>query len=116
LALGRFLREELRATAAMDLSDGLSLDLRRMCEASSLRAEIVIPPICLGGSLDHGLHGGEDYELLFTVSSRAKVPVEFEGLRLTQIGVMRQGKAEVEMEGAPLRAMGWDHFNLIGRN
>jgi thiamine-monophosphate kinase len=112
LALGRFIREELRATAAMDLSDGLSLDLRRMCEASGLRAEIVIPPICLGGNLDQGLHGGEDYELLFTVPSRVRVPRAFEGLPLTRIGTMFRGKAEVELYGRPLEALGWDHFAM----
>jgi thiamine-monophosphate kinase len=110
LALGRFLRENLRATAAMDLSDGLSLDLRRMCQASGLRAEIVDPPVCLGGTLDQGLHGGEDYELLFTVPPRMLVPRAFEGLRLTRIGTMCSGKPGVQLYGAPLEALGWDHF------
>jgi thiamine-monophosphate kinase len=110
LALGRFIREELRATAAMDLSDGLSLDLARMCEASGLRAEIGMPPIFPGANLEQALHGGEDYELLFTLPARVAVPMEFEGLPLTRIGVMRRGKAEVIMNGAPLEALGWDHF------
>src|SRR5262249_27881546 len=68
LALGRFLREEFGATAAMDLSDGLSLDLHRMCAASGLHAEITAPPVFPGATLDEALHGGEDYELLFTAS------------------------------------------------
>jgi len=111
LALGRFVREELRATAAMDLSDGLSLDLRRMCEASGLKAEIAIPPIYPGATLDQALHGGEDYELLFTVPRRVEVPMEFDGLPLTRIGAMRAGKAGlVLLNGAPLDALGWDHF------
>jgi thiamine-monophosphate kinase len=109
LALGRFVREELRATAAMDLSDGLSIDLRRMCETSGLKAEIGIPPIYRGATLEQALHGGEDYELLFTVPARANVPMEFEGLPLTRIGVMRRG-AGVTLDGAPLAALGWDHF------
>jgi thiamine-monophosphate kinase len=83
---------EAGATAAMDLSDGLSLDLRRMCEASGLRAEITMPPIYPGATLEQALHGGEDYELLFTAPPRAKVPEEFEGVPLTRIGVMRRGR------------------------
>ena len=110
LTLGRFLREKLHATAAMDLSDGLSLDLRRMCEASGVKAEIGMPPIYAGATPEQALHGGEDYELLFTVPSRMKVPAEFEGVPLTRLGAMRRGKAGVELNGAPLEALGWDHF------
>jgi thiamine-monophosphate kinase len=109
LALGRFIREELRATAAMDLSDGLSLDLARLCEASGLRAEIAMPPIYRGASREQALHGGEDYELLFTAPARVKAPAEFGGVPLTRIGAMRRG-AGVILEGAPLEALGWDHF------
>jgi thiamine-monophosphate kinase len=110
LALGRFVRESLRATAAMDLSDGLSIDLRRMCEASGLKAEIGRPPIYPGATVEQALHGGEDYELLFTVPSRVSVPREFEGVPLTRIGAMRRGKVGVLLNGAPLETLGWDHF------
>jgi thiamine-monophosphate kinase len=110
LDLGRFVGEKLHATAAMDLSDGLSLDLRRMCEASELRAEITTPPIYPGATLAQALHGGEDYELLFTVPPRVPVPREFERLPLTRIGTMRQGRPAVALDGAPLAALGWDHF------
>lgn len=109
LALGRFLREHLHATAAMDLSDGLSLDLQRMCEASKLKAEIGLPPQFRGATAEQALHGGEDYELLFTLPPRVDPPAEFEGLPLTRIGLMRRG-AGVELEGSPLEARGWDHF------
>jgi thiamine-monophosphate kinase len=111
LALGRFLREHLRATAAMDLSDGLSLDLRRMCVASKLEAAIEPPPVYPGATLDQALHGGEDYELLFTVPPRTRVPEQFEKVPLTRIGVMRRGKAgSVRLNGDPLPALGWDHL------
>jgi thiamine-monophosphate kinase len=111
LALGRFLRERLGATAAMDLSDGLSLDLHRMCLASELAAEIGEPPRYRGATSEQALHGGEDYELLFTVPAKAPVPRQFQGLPLTRIGTMRKGrKGAVEMNGAPLAPLGYDHF------
>jgi thiamine-monophosphate kinase len=111
LALGSFLRTRLKATAAMDLSDGLSLDLHRLCRASRLRAEIAAPPRFRGATLEQALHGGEDYELLFTTPPRARVPREFEGLPLTRIGVMRPGRAgEIRLDGMPLGALGYDHF------
>jgi thiamine-monophosphate kinase len=108
VALGRFLRMQVRATAAMDLSDGLSLDLWRMCEASGLRAEIGIPPVFRGATRAQALHGGEDYELLFT--ARDAVPEEFEGVRLTRIGTMRKGTVGVELDGVELERGGWDHL------
>ncbi len=111
LALGRYLRTRLRASAAMDLSDGLSLDLRRLCKASGLSAEIEAPPAFRGATLAQALHGGEDYELLFTVSPRTRVPERFEGLRLTRIGTMRKDRAgEIRMNGASLEPLGYDHF------
>jgi thiamine-monophosphate kinase len=111
LALGRFLRVRLRASAAMDLSDGLSLDLDRMCLASGLSAEIEAPPRFPGATLEQALHGGEDYELLFTVRPSARVPAEFEGVPLTRIGAMRQGRAgAVKLAGKPLPPLGYDHF------
>ncbi len=109
LALGRFLRR-LGATAAMDLSDGLSLDLDRLCRASRVKAEISAPPIYPGASLRQALDGGEDYELLFTAPRSVPVPPQFEGLPLTRIGTIRRGRASVELDGAPLPPRGWDHF------
>lgn len=111
LALGQYVREKLRATAAMDISDGLSLDLRRMCLASNVSAVISAPPRFAGASVEQALHGGEDYELLFTVRPGTRVPERFGGLRLTRIGQMLNGAAgEVLFEGKRLEAKGWDHF------
>ena len=90
LALGQYLSQELRATSAMDLSDGLSLDLYRMATESRAGAEIRSEdvPVFPGATLDQALHGGEDYELLFTLNPRRKPPSSFQGLPLTAIGVI----------------------------
>jgi thiamine-monophosphate kinase len=112
LALGQFLREKLRATAAIDISDGLSLDLERVCLASGVSADIVEPPSFPGTTAEQALHGGEEYELLFCVRSGTKVPAQFEGLPLTRIGVIAStGPAgEIRLEGKPLKVRGFDHF------
>jgi thiamine-monophosphate kinase len=111
LALGQYLRARLNATAAMDLSDGLSLDLHRLSKASGLSAEIEAPPTFRGATLTQALHGGEDYELLFTLPGKRLPSETFEGLRLTRIGTMRKGRAgEVRMDGAVLEPRGYDHF------
>jgi thiamine-monophosphate kinase len=112
--LGRFLREKVRATAAMDLSDGVSLDLHRMGLASGLRAEIQMPPVYAGATVEQALHGGEDYELLFTAPPRTGVPDAFAGVALTRIGTMRKGHpGAVELDGKPLAPRGYDHFRYL---
>ncbi len=90
LALGRFLAEKLHVQAAMDLSDGLSLDLFRMAAESRVGAEIWAEalPVFPGANRHQALHGGEDYELLFTLGSGRQVPQSFEGIPLTAIGVV----------------------------
>ncbi len=112
LELGRYLRKTLKATAAMDLSDGLSLDLHRLSLASGLSASLDRePPAFRGASLEDALHGGEDYELLFTLPPRARPPAEYEGLALTRIGTMVKGKpGAVSLLGHPLKPRGYDHF------
>jgi len=98
----------------MDLSDGLSLDLHRLAAASGLCAEIAAPPVYRGATLEQALHGGEDYELLFTAPARVRVPREFEGLTLTRIGTMRRGTAgAVQMDGKPLPPLGYDHLRNL---
>jgi thiamine-monophosphate kinase len=94
----------------MDLSDGISLDLHRLCLASRLSAEIEEPPRYPGASLQQALHGGEDYELLFTARA-VRVPSDFEGLPLTRIGTMRKGTpGAITLNGAPLPQLGYDHL------
>lgn len=112
LALGRALRTTLKATAAMDLSDGLSLDLKRLCLASGVAAVLErTPPRFPGASEQQALHGGEDYELLFTLRPDVAAPPKLEGVMLTRIGTVRPGTpGEIEYLGRPLPPMGYDHF------
>jgi thiamine-monophosphate kinase len=111
LSLGIFLRERLRASAALDLSDGLSLDLHRLCLASRVSAVIQPPPRFRGATPDQALHGGEDYELLFTVPPGTRVPARFEGTLLTRIGRIEKDRAGIVLlDGAPLTPLGYDHF------
>jgi thiamine-monophosphate kinase len=111
LELGEFLRARLRATSCMDLSDGLSLDLRRICLASGVAAEITDPPRFPGASFEQALHGGEDYELLFTVRPGTRVPARLNRLPLTRIGTIIEGSpGEVRCNGRRLEPLGYDHF------
>jgi thiamine-monophosphate kinase len=102
----------LGVSAGMDLSDGLSLDLQRLCLESHVSAELESdPPIAPGASLQQALHGGEDYELLFTAPPKKKIPKRLDRLPVTQIGRIRQGRAgEVRFRGRLLKAKAFDHF------
>jgi thiamine-monophosphate kinase len=101
---GRKLRG--RATAAMDVSDGLSLDLRRLCEASAVAAELDAIPIARGATETQALHGGEDYELLFTLPPRVKPPAGS-----FRIGAVVKGNpGEIRLRGEPVPPLGYDHF------
>jgi len=112
LDLGRFLRQRLRATSAMDISDGLSLDLHRLCSASAVGAVIEQqPPAFPGARLEQVLHGGEDYELLFTVPAGQRVPCVYRGVKLARIGTIVRGRpGTVFFKGTPLEPLGYDHF------
>jgi thiamine-monophosphate kinase len=127
IALGRWLAKNRLATAMMDLSDGLSTDLPRLCAASGVGARINaarIPtaranafPIQLKSELlGLALHGGDDYELLFTVSPRAlkRIPRSFGGMPITAIGEITESRSLllVETDGREQRFPnhGWDPF------
>jgi thiamine-monophosphate kinase len=104
LALGRKLAG--KATACIDLSDGLSLDLHRLCKESHVAAKLERIPMVRGASLKRALHGGEDYELLFTLPPRMKPPAG-----TTRIGAIMRGKAgTVWFKGKKLAPRGYDHF------
>ncbi|MGH9557969.1 MAG: thiamine-phosphate kinase [Bryobacteraceae bacterium] len=94
------------ATSCIDLSDGISLDLHRLCLESRVSAEIERVPVAPGATLERALHGGEDYELLFTLPEGAKPP-----RGTMRIGKIVRGKpGEVKFNGRPLASAGYDHF------
>ena len=114
LAVARCLRETLKASSCMDVSDGISLDLKRLCLASGVSAEIVDPPLFPGASLNHALHGGEEYELLFTVPPRTKVPAVIAGVPVSRLGHILPGPTATRTSrGKPLPSLGYDHFAAI---
>jgi thiamine-monophosphate kinase len=120
--------QRYRPTAMMDLSDGLSSDLNRLCAASGVGARLFadrIPAVELPPhlarrvkttGLELALHGGEDYELLFTLpkSRAARLPRRLAGVSLTAIGEITRGRGVVLVDDAGLRMrlrpQGWDHF------
>ena len=116
---GLWLQRKGAATAVIDISDGLSTDLDHICLESGVGAEIeaVSLPIAPGASLDQALHGGEDYELLFTARPGTRIPARIGGVSVTQIGVIikaRTNQARIALRtGAgpqPLPRRGWEHF------
>jgi thiamine-monophosphate kinase len=116
IAVGQWLRKTKLATAAIDISDGFSTDLAHICEESHAGAIIYANAIPCGASatLDLALHGGEDYELIFTASGSASVPPRIAGVRVTCVGEMvkqrRMWLVDHQGRRIPLQARGWEHF------
>jgi thiamine-monophosphate kinase len=128
------------ASSAIDTSDGLSSDLARVCEASEVGARIWIEKLptveipdsvakslsgvrrISGGGrsgfdpIEMALHGGDDYQLLFTVPAKfaARIPAAYRGVRLTRIGEIARGHGieVVDSSGktSRLQSRGWDSF------
>jgi len=107
IALGKQLRG--RATAAMDLSDGISMDLNRMCKASGVSATLQRIPLAKGASLEAALHGGEDYELLFAMPRRLKAPKG-----CFRVGTIEPGSpGMIRFQESALSPLGHDHFRSV---
>lgn len=125
-ALGRYLQEHRLASSLIDLSDGLSTDLTHLCRSSGVGAQVwadrIAHPLKEAGltpaadALELALHGGEDYELLFTVprGKARRVPARFQGVPLPQIGEITESRRILlvgeDGRAVRLRPAGYDHF------
>ncbi len=122
IELGRILRERGVPSAMIDTSDGLSTDLAHLCEESGVGAEVeaeLIPRANVGKparevDIEFALHGGEDYELLFTAPATRRVPSRMAGVPITQIGHITRRRKILLMDRAGIRRelqpRGWEHF------
>jgi thiamine-monophosphate kinase len=124
IALGRALSRRKTASSMIDTSDGLSVDLRHLCEESGTGAAVELgrlplsPPIRIFERYPErlALHGGEDYQLLFTVNPGKARDVQRLARRfpISRIGRMTRGKAVevVDKSGKkrPLEPKGYEHL------
>jgi thiamine-monophosphate kinase len=121
LEIGQWLRQHKAATSMIDLSDGLSVDLAHICKESrvSARIEAATIPVAETSSLELALHGGEDYELLFTAAPHTKLPPLIAGVPITRIGVVRKltnysPAIQILRQNGSVHTLeqhGWEHFS-----
>jgi thiamine-monophosphate kinase len=125
LKLGAILAGRKLASAMIDLSDGLSVDLAHICEESGTGAEVEAARIPISSALtrfardplDMALNGGEDYELLFTVRPAKLAAVEALASRhrLSRIGRITAGRTvrliTPGKKAERLRPRGFEHFS-----
>jgi thiamine-monophosphate kinase len=123
IELGRQLRNF--ATAAMDVSDGLVTDLKKLCAASGCGAQLDVDALPESPAMrelfeaddcwQYALAGGDDYELLFTLPPERAATLRTLQLqqRVTQIGVITADTTvQCLLDGQPFRIKrgGYDHF------
>lgn len=126
---GIVLGEQGLATSMIDISDGLSSDLHHLCQESHAGALIdasLIPldpdvqRLCGRRALDPlalALHGGEDFELLFTVSPDkvSRLPRKVDGVPISRIGEITNQTGLVRLSEKnrewDLPPQGFQHFS-----
>jgi thiamine-monophosphate kinase len=94
IAESRWLTENFRIHAMMDLSDGLGTDLPRLARASNVGFEVdeAALPLNRGCNIRQAISDGEDYELLFAISAKhsrsllSRWRKKFPKIPLTRIG------------------------------
>lgn len=119
VAAGQWLRKSGVATAMIDISDGLSVDLLHICQESRVDAVIdaTAVPMAEKSTLQLALDSGEDYELLFTAPAKTRIPRRIAGVAISEIGAIQERSAQPKAwlrdpEGRQqrLRPRGWQHF------
>ena len=125
LAEGRWLAASRHVRAMMDLSDGLSTDLGRLCAASQVGARVETVPVhpaarrlaaTTGDDAERwALDGGEDYELLLAVERRAFAHLARRfhgrfGRELLAVGRISAQSGVRRVDGVPIVPAGWDHL------
>ncbi len=131
IALGQLLAIQPYASATMDLSDGLSRDLNHLCRQSQVGALIYPERLPISQHMNKyanrigvdplhwGLHGGEDYELLFTIPPKWRDELEGTAkkrrMHISQIGIIQPKRFGIRIEQSTgkqetLVPRGYDHF------
>jgi len=117
IAVGRYLQEKKLASAMIDISDGLSTDLGHICDESKVGAVVhagALPAIAGEDGLNLALHGGDEYELLFTAPPSRRVARQIAGIPVTRIGEITHGRATTLVlpsgKTEALKPGGWQHF------
>ena len=114
-----------RASASIDVSDGLVADAGNIARASSVRMLIGASLVPLSGTASHYIEngksdlrdlltGGDDYQTLFTAPQAARQAMRSSGTKLTRIGQVTEGEGVfvLDANNQPLQfeATGWRHF------
>jgi thiamine-monophosphate kinase len=125
---GIVLGEQQLATAMIDLSDGLSSDLNHLCKESNAGALIDAAAIPLDDDVRHlcgrraldplalALHGGEDFELLFTVGREnvSRLPRKVDGVTVSRVGEITNQRRAIKIKEKnrewDLQPEGFQHF------
>lgn len=138
-AVGKYLATRRLASAAIDVSDGFARDLGRLCDSSACGARIWQDrlPLVEGAAgrtagadskrnpslsahfdpLESGLHGGEDYEIVFTAprSKGSRLPRSIDGVNVHEIGEITADRGlrmlAPDGEESTLQPRGYDHFH-----
>jgi len=125
IAEAQLLSQLANLTSMIDISDGLALDLHRLCAESKCGATLIADQIPIADAafqmkddktpLQHALGDGEDFELLFTLpafeAQQLLKDQPLKGIRITQIGEITKDGLFIEEKGRknPLEALGYTH-------